>query len=226
MVAAASASFLQGVLAPSAARMRARFPGIDVKLLNMPDNLARRVLEEEIDFGITNVSALPHGLESFPLLEDLFVLLCPADHPLAGAAGPLDWDALAGHAFVTMPVGTQMREIMDAHPDVSRIVGAPACETSSIFALGALIRARLGIAAVPAEGARAILSDDLVQRPLRGPELRRGLSLVKRRNRSLSPAARELVREMTDLVFTSDIAGDRGLVELLADRESFLGNFV
>jgi DNA-binding transcriptional LysR family regulator len=225
VVAAASASFLHGVLAPTAARMRAAFPGIDVKLLNMPDNLARRVLEEEIDFGITNVSTVPHGLESFPLLEDVFGVVCPADHPLAADTGPLPWKDLAGHPFVTMPVGTQTREIMDSDPRVSRIVGAPVCETSSIFALGALVRAQLGIAAVPAQAATAILSEGLVYRPLHDPELRRGLSLVKRRNRSLSPAATEMVRAMTDLLFTTDIVDRPGLIDILADRESFVENF-
>ncbi len=226
VVVAASASFLCSVLAPTVARMHDRFPGIDVKLLNTPDNLVKRVLEEQIDFGITNVSTVPHGLEGFALLEDVFGLVCRADDPLAAGNGPLAWRDLAGQPFVSLAVGTQTREILDAHEDLAGILGPPVCEVSSIFGVGALIRERLGISVVPAQVAQAILSEGLIYRPLCAPELRRGLSVVRRRNRSMSPAALEFLRCMMDLIFTTGIVSAPGRIDIRADRETFLQNFL
>lgn len=221
VVAAASGSFLCCILAPTAAKLRKRFPGIHVKLLNTPDNLSRRVQEEEIDFGITNISRVPHGLDSFHLLEDVFGVVCPADHPLAYKPGALSWDDLAGNPVVSMPEGTQTREIIDHHEQISRIVGAPVCEASSIFALGAMIDCGMGIAAVPAHVSRAITSEKLVYRRLRNPELKRTLSLIKRRGRSLSPAAVEVLGFMMD-----ELLPLRGpLIDIKVDKKEFISNF-
>ena len=196
VAAAASASYLCCVLVPTAAKIRKRFPGIHVKLLNMPENLARRVQEEEVDFGVTNVSRVPHGLESFPLLRDQFGVACPLDHPLARKPDPLTWKDLVGTTLVSMPLGTQTREIMDRHHYVTEMLEPPICEASSIYALGAMIEHGMGVAIVPALVSRAIVSDRLIYKPIVDPILERELFVIKRRGRSLSPAAAEVVTYM------------------------------
>ncbi len=221
VVAAASASFLCCVLAPTVAKVHQRFPGIHVKLLNTPDNLARRVQEEEIDFGITNVHRAPQGLESFPFMEDVFGIVCPADHWLASKPGRLSWQDLEGTPMVSMPEGTQTREIIASHPEISHIVGAPICEASSIFALGAMIECGMGIAAVPAQVSHAIISKDLVYRPLKSPRLKRTLSVIKRQGRSLSPAAVEVLRFMMDELLSEQSA----LINIDVKKEEFVANF-
>ena len=221
VVAAASASFLCCILAPTVAKVHKRFPGIHVKLLNTPDNLARRVQEEEIDFGITNVRRAPHGLESFPFMEDVFGVVCPADHPLARKPGALSWEDLEGTPMVSMPDGTQTREIIASHAEIAHIVGTPICEASSIFALGAMIECGMGVAAVPAQVSRAIVSDKLVYRPLRDPQLRRMLSVIKRQGRSLSPAAVEVLRFMMDEL----IAEKSALIDINVEKDEFVANF-
>lgn len=198
VVAAASASFLCSVMAPTVARLQQRFPGIRVKLLNTPDNLARRVQEEEIDFGVTNILKAQRGLESYPLMDDVFGVVCPHDHPLAAVDGELTWGDLAPYPLVAMPSGTQTREIIDGRDDINGILAAPVCEANSIFALGSMIAHGVGVATVPAHVAKAIVSDRLVYRPIAGPELRRSLYVIKRQGRSMSPAAREVLKLMID----------------------------
>ena len=195
---AASASFLCCILAPTVAKMRNSFPGIHVKLLNMPDNLTRRLQEEEIDFGVTNVGRVPHGLESFPLLEDTFGVVCPVRHPLTRKKSPLVWKDLAATVMVSMPAGTRTRDIMDSHPDISQLLDPPVCEASSIFALGAMIRHGMGVAIVPALVSRVVVSGELVFLPVHEPVVRRELFVVKRKGRSLSPATMEVLNFMMD----------------------------
>lgn len=197
VVVAATASFLCSVLAPTVAAFSRKYPGIHIKLVNTPENLARRVLEEEIDFGIANVWQPVQSLESHLLLEDRFGLVCPARHPLAKAAGQLSWSDLRQQPVVTMAPGTSVRDIMDRQKTASGNMQSPVCEVSSIFALGALIENNVGIAVLPALVARQVLSRNLVYRPLSRPVIKRDLSIVKRRGRSLTPAALELIRSMT-----------------------------
>jgi len=221
VTAAASASFLCCILAPTVAKLRPCFPGIHVKLLNIPDNLSKRVMEEEIDFGITNVSSVPHGLESFLILSDVFGVVFPRGHWLAERDGPLNWADLDGESFVGMPAGTMTREILDRDEVIAQLVGSPVCEASSIFAIGALIRSGMGIALVPAQVARAITMDGLMYRPLSGPRLHRSLSLIKRKGRSLSPASVEVLGFMMNELE----AMHSDLIDIQVRKDEFLKNF-
>ncbi|MGB6117298.1 MAG: LysR family transcriptional regulator [Mesorhizobium sp.] len=198
VVVAAAASFLCSVVTPAAAKLQKSFPGIRVKLLNAPDKLARRVLEEEIDFGVTNILQAQHGLQSYHLMDDQFGVVCPSDHPLARKTGTLTWQDLKGFTFVSMLPGTQSREIIDRAPEIAHILGDPVCEANSIFALGKMIEEGIGIAAVPAHVAGAILSSDIIYRPIEGPRLKRSIYIIMREGRSLSPAAREVLDVMIE----------------------------
>jgi DNA-binding transcriptional LysR family regulator len=206
VVVAATASFLCSVLAPTVAEFTGKYPGIHVKLVNTPENLARRVLEEEIDFGIANVWQPVQSLESHLLLEDRFGVVCPARHRLARDTGALSWSDLREEPIVTMAAGTSARDILDRQKNASGNLRGAVCEVSSIFALGALIEHNVGIAALPALVARQIVSKNLVFRPLGRPAVRRDLFIVKRRGRSLTPAALELIRSM--MVVLGEIGRD------------------
>lgn len=220
--AAAAASFICCVLAPTVSKLHRRYHGIHVKLLNMPDNLVKRVSEEEIDFGVTNISSIPDDLESFHLLSDVFGVVFPATHWLAHQTGPLCWSELEGESFVVMPEGTMTHEIIESEAEVAHLLGRPSCEASSIFAIAALIRADMGIAVVPAQAALAITREGLFYRPLRNPSLQRSLSLIKRRGRSLSPAAVEVLGYMMDELE----ALDSDLIDVKVRKDAFLKNFI
>jgi DNA-binding transcriptional LysR family regulator len=196
VVVAATASFMCSVLAPTVAALAKKYPGLRIKLLNTPENLARRVLEEEIDFGIANIWQPVQALESHLLLEDRFGIVCPARHPLSKLPDQLVWSDLKKQPMVTMASGASVRDIMDRHKNVSAYFEDPACEVSSIFALGALIEHKVGIATLPALVARQIVSKNLVFRPLHRPIIKRDLFVIKRRGRSLTPAALEVIRFM------------------------------
>lgn len=186
---AASASFLCSILAPTVAALARQYPGIRVRLLNTPEHLARRVLEEEIDFGIASIRQPVQTLESHLLLEDRFGIVCPARHPLALKRAALDWSDLRKQPLVGMAAGTSIREILERDDTAAEVLENPACEASSVFALGALISNGMGLAVLPALSARPILTKNLVFRPLQRPVKKRELFLIKRRGRSLSPAA-------------------------------------
>lgn len=219
--AAAAASFICCVFAPTVAKLHRRYPGIHVKLLNMPDNLAKRVTEEEIDFGVTNISSIPDDLEGFLLLSDVFGVVFPPTHWLANQTGPVCWSELEGESFVAMPEGTMTHAIIESEEEVARLLSNPTCEASSIFAIAALIRADMGIAVVPAQAALAITKDGLLYRPLRNPTLQRSLSLIKRRGRSLSPAGVEVLGFMMDELETMD----SDLIDIKVRKNAFLKNF-
>jgi LysR family carnitine catabolism transcriptional activator len=57
-----------------------------------------------------------------------------------------------------------------------------------------MVKAGLGVAALPELAAKFVSQEGVVSRRLVEPDIRRPLGLVMRRTRSLSPAASEMIR--------------------------------
>ena len=78
----------------------ARFPNNRIRLLDHSSSaVAEAVLSREAEFGI-NVAQLRHAdLDSTPLLQDSFVLVCRRDHPLAQHRR-VSWQQLKGHRLI------------------------------------------------------------------------------------------------------------------------------
>lgn len=199
VVAAAAASFITYVLAPAVASMAVRFPGIRVRLLeDTTEHLSRRVVEGEADFGVTT---LPHpvaSLDGWLLLRDRFGVLCPERHPIASRSRDVAWNDLRGLPVVSLVSGAGIRDILDQNDKIAAIIGRPSYEVSNTAALGALIERGAGIGLLPALAARPMMTDSLVFRVLQRPSIMRELFVIRRRGRSLTPAAAELIKLMLE----------------------------
>lgn len=175
------------------AKFTLRYPGISVHLHD--DNASgvqQRVLRGEVDFGIGSRWEDSADLEFRPLLSDPFGLVCPADHPLASARGPIPWQALGGHPFLGLARDTGIWPLLHRVSDLPESVLAPQYEVSNIATLEGMLQAGLGITALPALAVPRRRELRLVFRPLTNPVLHRDLCAITRRGRSLSPAAESL----------------------------------
>jgi DNA-binding transcriptional LysR family regulator len=77
-----------------------RLPDINVRVHdNSANEIAALVEKGEAEFGITVLSASRWDLEMRPLIKERYVLLCPADHPLAAHAS-VSWSDFEGAPLV------------------------------------------------------------------------------------------------------------------------------
>ena len=195
VVISAAASFITYVLVPAVAVMAKKFPNIAVRLIeNTTMGVSRQVLEGEADFGITTLWTRTEDLETEMLLRDTFGVVLPPGHPLARVSGKLSWRELKGLPLVSLPPGAGIRVLIEQHPEAAAWLKSPAYEVSSVSALQPLIERGVGIAVVPTLAARPLLGSGLVFRPLSRPSIRRELFILKRKGRSLTPAASQMAR--------------------------------
>ncbi|MDX1608784.1 MAG: LysR substrate-binding domain-containing protein [Halofilum sp. (in: g-proteobacteria)] len=145
-----------------------------------------RVREGRADFGVASLSPPDGDLEFEPLMTDVMGLVCREDHPLARADRPLTWSDLAGETLIFN--GTC--RLLDGTPAQHVMEGAQFA-VSNIISLKAILRANLGITALPR---LALSADDsrLCFVALGEPRVERELGLITRRRRTLSPSAEAL----------------------------------
>ena len=186
-----AASFLPEVILAC----RARSPGLSFVIR---DAVAGRVMQlvrdEEVDLGITGGQLPDASLEVMHEMKDRLCLVLPADHPVARRKR-IRIEHLLDLPLVLTDPSTSVRAVVDAaylgfgrRPNMT-------CETTYMITAVAMVRAGLGVTILP-ESAREIRAEpSLVARPIAEDAFVRRISFVKKRQRSLPPAAESFFDE-------------------------------
>lgn len=167
-------------------------PKVRVKVFDAGANeVLAAVARGEADFGLNFIGAQEAELEFKPLLEERFVAACRRDHPLA-ALKRVRWAQLAEHDFISVNRASGNRLLLDQA--LAGVPGRPQAiyETQHVTTTLGLVEAGLGVAAVPAMAMPGADHPLLVSVPLVEPAVSRKIGLIRRRGRSLSPAAQQL----------------------------------
>lgn len=169
-----------------------QFPNIRVKIQDAGANeVLASVARGEADFGLNFIGSAEADLEFQTVLEEPFVAACRRDHVLATRRS-VSWADLCDHDFMTVSKSSGNRLLMDLA--LAGLPRRPVCihEAQHVMTLLGLVEAGLGVAAVPRLAMPGPDHPTLVSVPLKDPVITRRLGLIRRRGRSLSPAAQQL----------------------------------
>jgi len=184
-------------LLPSVLRaFAADYPLVRVKVI---DESAQTVLESVLrnaaDFGINFLGSQEPDLEFLPIMVEPYVVIMPAQHPLARQKS-VHWDALAAEKLVSVSLSSGNRLLIDnafagiekrptIHYEINHVTGAIN-----------LVAAGLGVAIVPGLALDRALHPGLIGLPLVNPKITRTLGLITRKGDSLHAMARALVNQL------------------------------
>jgi DNA-binding transcriptional LysR family regulator len=167
-------------------------PKVRVKVFDAGANeVLAAVSRSEADFGIDFIGAQEGELEFKPLVEERFVAACRRDHPLARQRR-VTWAQLAAHDYISVSRRSGNRVLLDQA--LAGVAGRPQSiyETQHVTTMLGLVEAGLGVAAVPSMAMPGPDHPLLVSVALVDPVVTRKMGLIRRRGRSLSPAAQQL----------------------------------
>ena len=136
------------------------------------------------------------------LLQERYVLACRRDHPLA-QRDSVTWVEAYEHDYITVDKTSGNRFLLDQALRGVRVKKPSICETHHVTTMIGLVEAGLGVAMVPSIAMPAIDHPILVSVPLVEPQVMRNVGLIKRRGRTLPPAALELERLVREMPFRS-----------------------
>ncbi|TDN70609.1 LysR family transcriptional regulator [Paraburkholderia sp. BL10I2N1] len=165
-----------------------QFPFITLGLRDdVQSDVVRKVKSGEVDFGVIIGPFSADDLASESLMTDSFCLVARSDHPLA-AQQQVAWTDLEGQRLVMLDYASGSRPIIDvvmAQHDVKATVVQELGHPATVFGL---VEAGIGVSVLPWLALPVPADSSLVARPL-VPRAERTVELVRRRDRSLSPAA-------------------------------------
>lgn len=194
---ATSPPFAAHWLPPLIARFRARYPGIRVDLFDhLPPKCMELVRERQADFAILSAPGPLAGLQYRVLMQESFVLACPADHRLASRKR-VDLRDLEGASLIRYArsgsIGQHLEHAMRG------IAVEEVMEVEHLPTVAGLVAAGLGISVVPSIAVPFFDASKVALVPVLSPGLERPIHLVWQTSRLPGPAAKAFI----DLLETS-----------------------
>ena len=180
-------------------RYHERYPKVRVKLFDASaDEVLSAVARGEADFGLNFIGAQESDIEFKPLREERFVAACRRDHPIA-AKKRVRWSELSAYDYISVGKTSGNRLLLDQA--LANVPGRPHSiyEAQHVTTLLGLVQAGLGVVAVPALAMPGADHPLLVSVPLVEPVITRKVGLIRRKGRSLSPAAQQLYEFFSEM---------------------------
>lgn len=192
---AASQTISAHLMPQCLAASQLRYPEIKVMLRDRPQQwVLQSVRDAEVDFGIV-VGPLTAGeFESEPILAEPFLLLCRQDDVLA-QADEVRWQMLNGRTMVLQDYASGSRVLIDEALKQQQVTAEIVQEIGHPTTLYPMVEAGIGISILPALALPLPAGRPLMVRRLL-PEINRMLMLIRRKNRSLTPAAEVIWQEV------------------------------
>lgn len=164
------------------------YPEIRIMLRDQAQQqVLHSVRNAEVDFGIVVDPVQAVDLECEAVLHEPFLLLCRDDHPFA-AQQEVRWSALNGCRLVLQDYASGSRPLIDSALRQQGVEAQVVQEIGHPATLFPMVAEGIGISIFPALALPLPEGGQLRVRRL-VPEINRALMLVRRKNRSLTPAA-------------------------------------
>lgn len=187
-----------GYLLPPAVRaVRREHPGLRFYVREAgSEAIAGAILTGELDLGIVTVPVTHPGsgdLMSVRTIGDELRLITPAGHALGGKKS-FRWSDLAGEPVVGFEAGSAVRDVIDAAAGAHGVTLDVVMEVRSIQSIEQMVRAGIGVGFV----SRFALGEGAFGGGLtcRDGKVTRELAVVRRRDRTPSPAAAAFERAL------------------------------
>ncbi|MCP1440166.1 DNA-binding transcriptional LysR family regulator [Erwinia persicina] len=192
---AASQTISAHLMPQCLAASQLHFPEIKIMLRDRPQQwVLQSIRNAEVDFGIVIGPLQVDDLEGEAILEEPFLLLCRQDDPLA-AEKEISWQMLNRRLLVLQDYSSGSRILIDEALRQQQVKVEIVQEIGHPATLYPMVEAGIGISILPALALPLPQGRPLLVRRIT-PEINRSIMLVRRKNRSLSPAAEAIWQEV------------------------------
>ncbi|WP_444910195.1 LysR substrate-binding domain-containing protein [Microbulbifer sp. TRSA005] len=166
------------------------YPQINIVLEDVVmERVVESVQEGRAELGISFRPDELGGMEFAPIEHDRFIAIMPEEHILAEKKA-VRWRDLAAHPFISMNRGSAVRRWTDTAFDQCGQAAQYICEANQLSTIGQLVRAGMGISAVPSLCEAQMREYGLICLPLTAPAVMQEVgALFKSRGNLSAPAS-------------------------------------
>ncbi len=169
-------------------------PDVRIKLLDQSaPAVLKSVVERQADFGVNFLGAQEPSIDFTAIVKERYVLAVPPLHRLADQRS-VGWDELVDDRFISLAADSGNRMLLDNAVAQAKARPATHLEVNHVEGAMALVRAGLGVSAIPRLALAGSSTAELIGIPLVRPSVSRTLGLISRKGHQLPPHAAALSR--------------------------------
>lgn len=187
-----SPSALKGIVMPSLASLRERYPKVKVSLIEGGANeIFDGVITGGADFGIGSINPEHESeLECLALFNDRLGLVGSAEHPaLRSTKKTVELSELEGQHFIGLTANTLIDQMLASYKNAPVSVIEPVMRVSNPTLLIAALQGNLGVSVLTALTCHFVDNPKIAFKLFSDVRLARRIQLFRRVNRTLSPPA-------------------------------------
>lgn len=194
------ASIASALLAQPLATFQLAHPLIRIVLRDAPiGQLLGKLRAGEVEMVIGALPRQESDLASTPFIEDQLVAVVRSDSPLA-ARTRISWRALASQQIVAPSEESALRGLIErTFTRATSKPFKPVFEATHWITIMAMVEAGLGVAITPEYALRYLPRSGVTAIDIVQPIVRRNLSVIRHRERMLSPAASAFVTHLQQI---------------------------
>lgn len=185
---AAPPTFSAIVMPSAIAEFKIAHPAVRLELIDTSDAIDELVANGLVDLGLGTFSPKIDSIDRSVLMRDTLIAFASPNCSIADMAN-VSWADLAKHPKIGLTLESGIRRLVDTIFTNQGVDLDYAFAVRSIATVLAFVEAGLGIAVLPSYALAIAGARKVKAVPIIGPSIDRDICLIKRRGRSLSPAA-------------------------------------
>lgn len=183
-------------------------PDTRIKMLDhSAPQVLKAVVEKQADFGVNFLGAQEPSIDFAAIVKERYVLAVPARHRLATLRS-VGWEEFVGERFISLAADSGNRMLLDNAVAQAKARPVTHVEVNHVEGALALVRAGLGVSAIPRLALTGTSSKDLVGVPLTRPLVSRTLGLITRKGHRLPTQAEVLAKLLVQALKNAGVAQD------------------
>jgi DNA-binding transcriptional LysR family regulator len=191
---AALPSLAAGLLPEVIRALRDSEPGLEFTVRDaVADRVVELVAKEEVDIGLTGGEVPTDQVEVLHRTDDRLCMVIPRDHALSRVRSVI-FKHLVDIPMVLTGHGTSVRALVESAFARARLRPVVVCETTHMTTAAAMVASGLGVAILPGSTREHEAMSNLCWRAIDDDAFVRSVALVKKPQRTLSPACESFAR--------------------------------
>ena len=200
VVVAAPLVLASTFLAKAIVGFKTKYPDIEIVLKDsLPEDVIIQIRNGTADIGLGTLKKIESGLHTEALFDESLVGIFSIGHQFSKNK-TLTWSALEHQQLLLPKFGSVFRELAEKGFAASGISPESFFEANYVGTLIGLAAEGLGVAIVPRYATSLADPMKTSWRELNKPVIRRRVSIIRRADKSVSPALEAFVRYLTDMV--------------------------
>ncbi|RFT67664.1 LysR family transcriptional regulator [Bacillus clarus] len=184
------------LLPPTILNFNKLYPNIELSILGLrTGEIRKRLLQNELDIGITFLPVQDKEVISIPLYQSELTLVVPVGHELT-KCNSVSFEVLQNYPIILLPSNFHLTELITSHCQNFNFTPKPILEISTMESLIQMVSKGMGITALPKPYIDFLQNEHIQAIKIENPTPKIEIGLIYRKEKYMNAATREFIEQL------------------------------